>query len=572
MEQTVDFRSDLYSIGIVLYELFTESLPFESQDKLELIHEQIARVPTPPKSINNLIPNAINNIIIKLLSKNPNGRYQTAAGLAADLARCVRELADSDSEFDFPIAKDDKDVSFRIPEKLYGREDELAALTTGLNDACKGETKLILIAGYSGVGKTSLVHAIRRRIVESSGIFIEGKYDQYQREIPCSAITAAFDQYVSQILAEPEGIFNYIKHNLQKALGDLGRVVTDVVPTLTKIVGEQPKVPELSGQEAAHRFEYVFNQFVCAIAEATSPLVLFIDDLQWVDPSSLNLLSVFLNNKELSGLLILGAYRDNEVDPTHPLNTTISELSHQGINVQTLEINNLAQSHVDALVMETLNRQESAGELSNLLFQKTQGNPFFLRRLLNNLNGEGLINWDFSSNGWDWDLDSIVELEITDNVVEFLVTKLKKLPEKTVSILTVAACIGNRFDISILEVVTAHDRSELIDCLQIAIDSNMLGFRDDNFYFVHDRIHQAAYSMLSENEKNETHLSIGRLLFKNYDQRKNVDLLFDITTQYNQGIILVQSPEEKMVIARLNLEAGIKARDSIAYQQAIIFF
>jgi serine/threonine protein kinase len=427
INRAVDERSDLYSLGVVFYELMTGQLPFDSKNAMELIHHHIARVPVSPTEVSTEIPEVISSIVLKLLLKNAEDRYKSAAGVQTDLATCLQRLRPDSTIEGFPVGAADYTSRFQFPQKLYGRESELKELVSDFKSACRETAAIILLSGYSGIGKTSLVEEIQRPVSEKRGYFIKGKFDQFLRTTPYTVIAQAFAVFVSRILAEPEKNFNEWQEKIQSAVGNLGQVLTDVIPALEDLIGAQPEVPQLGGQEAENRFNYVFINFLMSAATEKHPLVLFIDDLQWIDAASLRLLKVIRSDFEQPGLLVIGAYRDNEVDASHPLMGFISEQEKEGKPFRILKLANLQQQHIETFLSDTLRSQKGIQELGTVIYKKTQGNPFFSRRLLSSLYEEGRIRYDSAINSWKWDIEEVNVAAIADNVADLVAKKIAQL-------------------------------------------------------------------------------------------------------------------------------------------------
>ncbi len=428
INRAVDERSDLYSLGIVLYELMTRQLPFDSKDPLELVHNHIARVPLSPSAVLPEIPEVISVIILKLLSKNAENRYQSAAGLQVDLEKCLQHLSPEDTIEEFPLGESDYASRLRFPQKLYGRDRELKELESAFESVCRDTSSIVFVGGSSGIGKTALVEEIQQPVSEKGGYFIEGKFDQLATT-PYAGITQAFARFVSQILTQTETRLAAWRSKILEAVGQNGRVLADFIPTLELVIGPQPAAPDLSGQEAQNRFNYVFQRFLCAVARSEHPIFLFLDDLQWIDPASLGLLKNLFSSPDLAHLLVVGAYRDNEVHEDHPLMTIIADLEKAGVNLRRMTLQKLSEADVDALISDALRRDPGEiREFSWLVYSQTDGNPFFTRQVLRSLVDQGLIAIDTATGRWRWDMDDLRNLDVVDSVVELLVGKLKELP------------------------------------------------------------------------------------------------------------------------------------------------
>ncbi len=571
INRAVDERSDLYSLGVVLYELVTGRLPFDSRNPIELIHSHIARVPVSPSEVSSGIPEVISAIILKLLSKTAEDRYQCAAGVQTDLEKCLRRLSPDDTIAEFPLGEADYASRLRFPQKLYGRDRELKDLESAFESVCRDTSSIVFVSGYSGIGKTALVEEIQKPVSETKGYFIRGKFDQYLRTTPYSGITQAFDGFMAQILAEPEDSFNKWREKIQSAVGKLGKVLIQVIPVMEELMGTQPDVPQLGDEHSENRFNYVFINFLATVATEEHPLVLFIDDLQWIDAASLRLLKVIETNIVQPGLLVIGAYRENEVDNSHPLMEFINKREEKAMPLRLLKLNELKEQHLEALLSDTLKNSAGIKELEEIFFEKTLGNPFFVRRLLSSLMKDRRISYDSEVNSWIWDVRDIKSETVADNVADLLAKNIAILPAETRNILTLAACIGNRFKIHTLAVISELNEPEVLKLLAISLSGQYIFESGGNFEFVHDQVQQAVYSLLDENDKIEKHLEIGRLLLADTDESKLEEALFDIVHHFNKGAPLLESESEKVMVAELNLKAASKGRSAAAYTEGFAY-
>ena len=585
MNRSLDYRSDFYSLGVTFYELLTGKLPFLATDPLALVHCHIAHQPIPPHEHDSHIPAMLSRIVLKLMAKTAEERYQSAFGLQADLDRCWQLLQDRGAIPDFELGTQDLSDRFRIPQRLYGREGEMVTLLQAFERVNQGEgsgSELMLVAGYSGVGKSSLVAEIHKPITEKRGYFIAGKYDQYQRDVPYSAVIEAFKDLVKQLLTESEQQLARWRERLTKALGPNGGIVAEVIPEIEWIVGEQPPAPELGPTEAQNRFNWVFQNFIRVFCDPDHPLVVFLDDLQWADSASLRLLERTMRDRQLSHFLAIGAYRDNEVGPTHPLTALLQQLQEADVPINTITLSPLSQQHLCQLISDTVRSPtQDVLPLATLVQHKTEGNPFFVNEFLRRLHGEKLLQFSPNSRQWEWDIELIRAKDLTDNVVELLIGRLAQLPPSTQEVLRMAACVGAHFDLSTLAIVCQRSPAEVFEDLTVAVQLGLLvplsdlnsDLEIEQFRFEHDRIQQAAYATIETERRAVVHWHIGRLLLDGLSAKTLSKRLFETIDHLDQAIHLIVSPEndnpeERIQLARLNLQGGMKAKSATAYQAA----
>lgn len=571
MNRITDYRTDFYSVGITWYEILTGGVPFASEDPMELIHAHIARKPVAPELVDPSIPSVVSDIVMKLLSKNPEERYQNGIALVADIDRCRNQLDLGNAIETFPIASQDIPVRFNVPQLLVGRENEVETLLASFDRVTGGKSEMIRVLGHPGIGKSALIHEIRKPIVEKRGYFTSGKYDQFRRDVPYSAIIQAFQGLIRQVIAESEDRIKAWRERLLDALGPNGKVITQVIPEFALIIGEQPDVPELDPEESQNRFNLAFKNFIHVFSKQSHPLTLFIDDAQWADIASLNLIKYVITHSETYYFLLICAYRDNEVSPSSPLSMIFSDISRKGIRVNSIHLEPLISTQINSLIMELFRSDaETSMPLAELLHKKTAGNPFFVIQFLKNMYDNRLLTID-PQTGWTWDLSRIEHMRFTDNVVEFLAGKISSLNTKTQALLKIGACIGNWFDIETLALVSGKTLEEALEDLTASIHEDLIGHKGDVYSFHHDRIQEAAYSLIPDLEKIKLHYKIGHTLIKAIGEDDLGERIFFVVDQINSGLRLVTDTEEKIRFADLNLQAARKAKNSTAYDSALIY-
>jgi PAS domain S-box-containing protein len=571
MNRSVDARSDLYALGVTFYEMLTGQLPFTAADPMEWVHWHIARQPVPPDERVADIPGTLSAIVMKLLAKTAEDRYQTAAGTEADLRRSQAELESHGRIDAFPLGSHDQSDRLLIPEKLYGREREIDALLTSFDRVvASGTPELVLVSGYSGVGKSSVVNELHKALVPPRGLFASGKFDQYKRDIPYTTLAQAFRTLVRQILAKSEAEVRPWRASLTEALGPNGQLIVNIIPEVEFVIGKQPPVPDLLPQDAQNRFQMVFRRFVGVFARQEHPLALFLDDLQWQDAATLELLEHLVTNPDVRHLLLVGAYRDNEVRPSHPLMRTLDAIRKAGVRIQEVVLAPLEVDDVGRLLVDSLHcNRDSAHPLAQLVHERTGGNPFFAIQFLTGLAEEGLLAFDANAAAWISDLARIRAKRYTDNVVEFMVAKLKRLPDATQQALQQLACLGNVAEIATLTLVRGVSEDGLHTALWEAARTGLILRLDSSYAFLHDRVQEAAYALIPENERAEAHLRIGRVLASRAPSEELEEKIFEIVNQLDRGAALIHSREERDRVAELNLIAGKRAKTSTAYASAL---
>ena len=571
MNRSIDFRSDLYSLGITFYRMLTGSLPFTAVHPMEWVHCHIARKPAPLSERVNAVPAAVSAIVLKLLAKSAEQRYQSAAGLEHDLRRCLSEWETRGSIEEFPLGQYDTPDRLLIPEKLYGREREIKTLLAAFDRVIKsGAPELVLVSGYSGIGKSSVVNELHRMLVPSRGLFTSGKFDQYKRDIPYATLARAFQSLVQSLLSKDDADLASWRRTLQEALGPNGRLVVDLIPELQLIIGEQPPVTELPPQQAQRRFHLVLRRFIGVFAGAEHPLALFLDDLQWLDAATLDLVEDLLTGSDLQHLMLIGAYRDNEVDVAHPLKSKIEAIKNAGAKVEQITLAPLAREHIAHLIADALRcESERAAPLARLIHGKTAGNPFFVVQFLYALAEECLIRFDHDAGSWCWDLDRIQAKGHTDNVVDLMIGKLTSLPPDTQNALQHLACVGNVAEVTTLSMVLGVTEQQVHTALWEAVRQDLVEHLTGAYRFVHDRVQETTYSLIADEDRATVHLRIGRQLLAQTPPERREETIFDIVNQLNRVAALITSPEGREQLAELNLTAGLRARASAAYASAL---
>ncbi len=606
MNRGLDYRSDFYSLGVTFYQLLTGELPFNSDDPMELIHCHLAKNPQPPHLVNPKIPQLLADLVLKLMAKTAESRYQSPWGIRHDLEKCLEAWRLNQTIPAFELGQYDICDRFSIPEKLYGREKEVQILLDAfervakssetLRNPGKSRAEMMLVGGFSGIGKTAVVNEIHKPIVRQRGYFIAGKFDQFNRNIPFSGFVQAFRDLMGQLLGESNEKLSVWRSKILAALGEQAQVIIEVIPELESIIGPQPPVAQLSGSAAQSRFNLILIKFVGLFATSAHPLVIFLDDLQWIDSASLQAIELLINQQD-QYLFLIGAYRDNEVTPAHPLMLTVEKIKTTTSSVNSLILGPLTSTDLTQLIADTLGCSHSlATPFSQLVEQKTQGNPLFVTQFLNFLYTDGLIQFNRQTNSWQCDLSQVRELSLTDDVLEFMVLQVKRLPDLTQNILKLAACIGNQFDLEKLAIVSEKSPHQIAQIIWAALESGLVipltktykFFLDEvneadlpenseflpniSYKFLHDRVQQAAYVLIPDAEKQATHLTIGQLLLEKIPAHEQSERILEIVNQLNLGKSLLRDRHELNQLAHLNLRAGRKAKLSTAYGAAIAYF
>jgi PAS domain S-box-containing protein len=636
MNCSLDYRSDFYSLGVSFYELLTGQLPFVSDDPLEVVWGHIAKQPKAIRELNPDVPKVVELIVNKLMAKNAEDRYQTATGLLTDLQRCLKCLNNTSSPSEFTVGEQDKFSQIVTPQKLYGREKQVKKLLTAFGRVCHGSCESILVEGFLGVGKSALVDELINQLMQSSvqegllksnqhqAYFILGKFDQLQRNIPYACTAKAWQGFIHRILTENKERITQWREDILTAVGANAQVIIDLIPEVELIIGKQPPIAEVSAAESQNRIVQTFLRFIKVVARPEHPLVIFMDDIQWSDVTSLAWWQSIVTDAQIQHLLVIAAYRDNEINSTHPLSLTIEKIRQSKANIETITLHPLTLANTTNLIAETLKSSPKTIEsLAKLLHRKTQGNPFFLTQLIKSLYANGLLRFDGEA-GWQWD-ERIEEQNITDNVVELMIAELENLHPATQQVLQFAACIGNEFDLQTLATISSNTPQQTMQYLCEALRQDLiipllpnqefsinLEARKDSlkrnyeqspsnleslrvgtlrerfqriptkpshspypkqqFKFVHNRIQQAIYLLIPETQKYYTHWIIGKVLQQEITEDELETRIFELVNHLNAGLEIATDIQDKFELAQFNLIAGTKARAVAAYDIALKYF
>jgi PAS domain S-box-containing protein len=574
MNRSMDSRSDLYALGVTFYEMLTGQLPFTAADPMEWVHCHVARQPAPPHERVADVPGPLSAIVMKLLAKTAERRYQTAAGVEADLRSCLAEWESQGRIEPFSLGGCDVSDRLLIPEKLYGREREIDRLLASFDRVvANGRPELVLVSGYSGIGKSSVVNELHKALVPPRGLFASGKFDQYKRDIPYATLAQAIQSLVRSLLSQSEAELGHWRASLIDALGPNGQLMVNLAPELELIIGKQRPVADSPPQDAQNRFQIVFRRFLAVFAREEHPLALFFDDLQWLDAATLDLLEHLITHSEVRHLLLVGAYRDNEISPAHPLRRTLEAIRIAGAQVHEIVLAPLELDDVGWLFADALNcKPERARPLAQLVQEKTGANPFFAIQFFTALAEEGLLAFDPVTRAWQWDMNRIRAKSYTDNVVDLIAGKLKRLSSTTQDALKHLACLGNVAEIATLALVLGKTEEAIHAVLWEAVRAGLVLHQESTIRFLHDRIQQAAYTLIPEKHRTEVHLRIGRALLASMTANELAEHLFDVANQLNRGAALLADRDEKAQVATIDLRAGRKAKASAAFASARAYF
>lgn len=584
--QKVDYRTDFYSLGVIFYQMLTGVLPYESDDYVEVIYSHLAREAEPVCRKNGEMPQVLSDIVGKLMQKKAEDRYQSAAGLKQDLEKCLQNIEYSDGVYKIPffaVGRYDMPDKLHFPEKVLGRAAEIKRLIAAFDQVREGSPKVILIAGYSGVGKTTLVQELYRPVKNSGGMFIQGKFHQYRVNTPYASFVQAFDSLFREILAGSKDQISAWKNKVTGLLGANTSIITDIFPRLENIIGLREPVDQLPLSEAQNRLHQVVINFLQVVASKEKPLLIFLDDLQWADNNSIKLMERILSGAEKMHVLLIGAYRDNEITGSHPLHPIIEMASSADSGAtEIMAIKPLTLNHVRQLIVEMMRCEcEQTDLLVRLSHEKTGGNPFFLFHFIKSLHDEGFINYNRSAKTWDINFEQVINQSFTDNVVDLMVHKIAGLPEKTVQILKLAACINNKFEVETLARILGVTNSAAAEMLMEAVKERLVAEQVPvefdaekktmpvSYRFAHDRVQQAAYSLVGETQKQNFHYCIGCLLLEQNPEWEKAENILEITDHFNLAEDMVLADNKGLLLARLNLGAGKKAKSCYAYDRSL---
>jgi PAS domain S-box-containing protein len=580
MNRAIDYRTDFYSLGVTFYQMLTGKLPFETQEPMELLHSHIAKQPIPPHQIIPKITPVISDIVLKLMSKNPEDRYKSTFGLIHDLNQCLVQLNKYRRIDNFILGQQDKSSSFEIPQNLYGRELEIQQLLSAFKKVDQGGKELLLVAGYAGVGKTELINTFKKNIIKDTGYFLSGKFSKIHQDIPYSAFNQAFKELIKQLLTEDDSQIKKWQNIILEHLGSNAQIIVDFIPDLELIIGKQPTVPPLEITESQNRFNLVFQKFIRIFIHPEYPLVIFLDDLQWADSASLTLIQLLMMSTDIQHLLLIGTYRHHEVNHQHLLMKILTEIQNNKAQVNTINLKPLHVNYINQLLIDVCNCQpEVSSLLAEILYNKTNGNPFFLIQLLKTIYQDKLVNFDYQYGVWQWNIEQIKVMAISDNVIELMISKIKRLNPHTQNILKLASCIGNQFDLNTLSIINKTNIYQTEDAIIEAVNTGLILLINDDtdqiqstYQFLHDRVQQAAYSLIPEPHKQAIHWQIGKLLLNQTPLEKIENNIFNVVNQLNLGYASNNIESEKNELAKLNMVAGKKAKAKNAYLSSLKYF
>jgi predicted ATPase len=585
INRPVDYRSDFYSLGAILFEVLMGTPVFEARDPLELVYDHIARRPQIPPDRRAQIPESLCAIVLKLLAKTPEERYQSTGGLSADLRRCLQELQHLGRISVFTPGENDASDRFQLPHRLYGRQRETEIILGSFDRTSAGEKRVVLVSGPSGIGKSALVQEVQKPIAATRGFFVAGKCEALNRNIPYAAFTQAFRDLIRQLESESAESLARWRQSILEAVGPNAQVIIDIVPELESIIGPQPAVPTLDPEESQIRFNATFRRFVRLFCRFGQPFVLFFDDVQWIDAAGLRLLRAILLDGLISNLLFVWSFRDDEVAGNQPMSRLVDEVKQVGVPVDQIKVSPLGKADVHQLISDGLRgRHQDLAALASIVCERCDGNPFFVNQYLDHLSREGVIRFVHGLGSWTWDPARLGEGRVTDGIADLMRAKILKAPQAARETLQIAACIGSSFDLRMLSIVSEKSRAVLAAELQSALAEGFVTLVGASyrlfeaslpeahvaFRFVHDRVQQSVHDMLADDARKRVHLRIARLLIQRAHEAhgEGNDYLFEIVDHLNQAWDLITDTAERAQAVTLNLRAGIRAKANVAYDVA----
>ncbi|WCL50568.1 protein kinase domain-containing protein [Leptospira sp. GIMC2001] len=574
INRSVDYRTDYYSLGVTFYKLLTGELPFDYAYPISLVHAHIAKTPISPFE-RNRTPIILSKIVMKLLSKNPEDRYQTIEGILADIEKAKQLLIARGLDFlkyeDLSIDEQDFSRKFIISKRIYGRTEELEKIFQIFQSTSKGNLELLLVSGSSGIGKSVLINEVNRMIASSQGYFSSGKYDLYKKSIPYRAITQGLKKLIRKILTENQDSIENWQNLIQAAVGENGKLITDLIPDLINLIGAQSDTIPMEPQEAEYRFRKIFLRFIKVFCRTDSPFILFLDDLQWADNSSIELIDSILSDSEIKNFFLILSYRDKEVLPTDAFANLLQKIQENPVNKYFIHLNPITKSDIQALIAETLGLPAAkVDELSDVVYSKTLGNPFFVNELLRSLYDRGFIYLEDRT--WTWDIDRIKDVKISENVIDLIIENMKDLAPDRLEILKMASCIGSRFSLDLFAEVVGKNRDDFMEDLIFLSNQEYFILGEKFVSFVHDKINESAYTFLNDQEKARNHYLIGSTYLRMSERFKLEEFIFVIVNQLNLGSNQISSDLELDQLIDLNILAGEKALNSNAHIQALKFY
>nr|WP_240795367.1 ATP-binding sensor histidine kinase [Aquibacillus halophilus] len=590
MNRSLDHRSDLYSLGVIFYQIVTGRLPFLAEHPAEMIHQHLAKVPPSPRDIHEEIPVIISDIIMMLLEKMPESRYQSAYGLKEDLDTCL-SLLDSGEVCSFPLKEKDNVTLYEVASRLYGRKESINQLIEGFVRVRDGGTECIFVYGPSGIGKTVLVNELHKPLVREKGYFISGKFIKLEQQIPYAPVIQALQELLRQIMSEGSTSIEKWRIIINQELGSYTAVIANFIPEVNWLIGSQVELPALPPEGVHNRFRQAIRKFIGIFSKAEHPLVLFLDDLQWADAATLDLLEHLVGSAESQHLLVIGGYRDNEVYVGHPFEVMLKNISARNVPITQLEVGHLSPAHLGEWIKDTLAiHQTEAVFLEDLVYRITQGNPFFISQVFQSLQYEGIITFDSAQRNWTSNMESLKEIPMDETIIDFILKRIARLDEETKEILNLAACFGNRFNLLSLAQITEKSYGDLAkklwkgleEGLIIPLDSSykwvypnenmtLLSEHPPSYLFLHDKVQQAFYMGLSEEIREGTHSKIGLELLRHYDDKKREEHIFEIVNHLNNSPHLLTN-QKQLELVEWNWQAGEKAKNRAAKESALHFY